>query len=361
MKLGISGNALKHSGGLERYAMDLVRGLAARHVRPTFFARKFDTSLPESALVERVRVNVSWLPGKLRDLWFARRLRALRRAAGIDVLIGCNRVDGSEIAICGGTHRGFLRASGRPTRASDRWQIGLESRQYASAQVIVAHSGLMRDELRELYGIDDAKIEVLFPPVDATRFTPAAAAQRAELRRRFGFADHEVVLLFPSSSHERKGLPLIEAALAGTTLPVVVAVAGRAPDNPPPFVRYAGYVKDIENAYRAADFTILASSYEPFGLVGVESALCGTPVIVPTSIGCAEALADAAKREFTPGDAASLRAAIERAVAEVQGAALPARDALARAALCYDAGVDSHVERLLALAERIEAGRKARA
>ena len=79
MKIGISCNALKHSGGLERYAMDLVRGLAARGQRPAFFARKFDLAVPESQLVERYRINVSFLPGKWRDAWFSTQLAALRR------------------------------------------------------------------------------------------------------------------------------------------------------------------------------------------------------------------------------------------------------------------------------------------
>ncbi|HZZ14107.1 MAG TPA: glycosyl transferase family 1, partial [Paraburkholderia sp.] len=59
MKIGISSNALKHSGGLERYAMDLVRGFAGKGVRPAFFARRFDMSVPESSMVEAHRINVS--------------------------------------------------------------------------------------------------------------------------------------------------------------------------------------------------------------------------------------------------------------------------------------------------------------
>ncbi len=117
MKIGLSSNALKHSGGLERYAMDLVRGFAAAGIELAFFARRFDMSVPESRMVERHRINVSFLPGKLRDRWFSWRLRRARRAAKVDVLIGCNRVDSSEIAICGGTHLGFLRATGRRGKA----------------------------------------------------------------------------------------------------------------------------------------------------------------------------------------------------------------------------------------------------
>jgi glycosyltransferase involved in cell wall biosynthesis len=350
MRIGISANALKHSGGLERYAMDLVRGLAAAGFdgksKPAFFARKIDTSLPESRLIEPHRLKVSFLPGKLRDAYFSWALKRARKKAGVDVLIGCNRVEGSEIAICGGTHIGFLRATGRRKKRSDTRQIALERRQYAQADVIVAHSDMMRDELRTLYGIDSAKIRVLYPPVDGTRFAPVDAAQRAILREQFGFKPDETVLLFPSSSHERKGLPLIEQALAGMN--VVIAVAGRAPEKPAPNVRYLGYAKNIEDAYRAADFTILASSYEPFGLVGVESVMCGTPVIFPACIGCGDAIADHAKHIFKSGDGDDLRRTVQDAIEARRGHVRVSGDAVR-----YDADVASHVSALVELARGI--------
>lgn len=356
-KLGLSSNALQHSGGLERYAMDLVRGLAALGVEPAFFARRFDASLPECKLVEPHRLNVSFLPGKLRDRWFSWRLRSARRAAHVDVLIGCNRVDSSEVAICGGTHLGFLRATGRALKRSDHWQIALERRQYERSTIVVAHSQLMHDELRELYDVDEAKIRVLFPPVDGTRFAPTDAATRAALRHKYGFADHETVLLFPSSSHERKGLPLIEAALRDTALPVVVAVAGRPPARTSERLRYIGYVKELAECYQAADFTILASTYEPFGLVGIESVMCGTPVIFPSSIGCCDAIAPHAKFVFAPNDVADLRATLERAVREHRDGMRRAPPELARDAVLYDASVAAHASALLTLARQIDAAR----
>jgi glycosyltransferase involved in cell wall biosynthesis len=354
MRIGISSNALKLSGGLERYAMDLIRGLAAagftQERKPVFFARKIDTSLPESRMVDACRINVSFLPSRLRDSYFSWALRRARGRSAVDVLIGCNRVESSEIAICGGTHIGFLQATGRREKRSDTRQIELERRQYRNARTIVAHSDMMRDELRSLYGIEEAKIRVLYPPVDAARFFPVPAATRLLLRRRFGFADHETVLLFPSSSHERKGLPLIEAALRDSGLPVVVAVAGRPPGQTSPLVRYLGFAKDIEDCYRAADFTVLASTYEPFGLVGIESVMCGTPVIFPTSIGCCGVIAGHARYTFAPGDAEGLRDAVTRALA-----AVTTRAAVSREAILYDPDVAAHVAELLTLARRISA------
>ncbi|MCX4165434.1 MULTISPECIES: glycosyltransferase family 4 protein [Paraburkholderia] len=349
-RIGLSCNAFRHSGGLERYAMDLVRGLHDNGITPAVFARRFDRSLPEIELVEPHRIAVNWLPGKLRDAWFSWRLRRARAAASIDVLIGCNRVDSSEIAICGGTHRGFLRAGRRDTRPSDHRQIVLEQRQYDQARFIVAHSGLMRDELIELYGVPPGKIQLLYPPVDARRFTPVSRDARAQLRQQFGFADHEVVLLFPSSSHERKGLPLIEAALKDNPLPVVVAVAGRPPERTSQQIRYIGYAKQIEDCYRAADYTILASNYEPFGLVGIESVLCGTPVIFSSNIACCEVLADEARITFAPGDVDGLRAALAQAV---KAATDPARTAPGSSAIRYDMSIGAHVNALLKLVEQV--------
>ncbi|SAK71042.1 glycosyl transferase family 1 [Caballeronia glebae] len=354
MRIGISANALKHSGGLERYAMDLVRGLAAVGFqgarKPAFFARKIDTSLPESRLVEPHRIQVSFLPGKLRDAYFSWALKRARKKAKVDVLIGCNRVEDSEIAICGGTHIGFLRATGRREKRSDTRQIALERRQYARAKVVVAHSDMMRDELRALYGVDVHKIRVLYPPVDGARFSPVDATARARLREKLGFKPEETVLLFPSSSHERKGLPLIEKALAGMN--VVIAVAGRAPEKPAANVRYVGYAKNIEDAYRAADFTILASSYEPFGLVGIESVMCGTPVIFPACIGCCDAIADHAKHVFKSGDADDLRRTVLDAIETRRELPRVSDDAVR-----YDASVDSHVRALIDLARNIDAKR----
>jgi glycosyltransferase involved in cell wall biosynthesis len=213
----------------------------------------------------------------------------------------------------------------------------------------------MRDELRALYGVSEEKIRVLNPPVDAARFSPAEPAVRAALRKRFGFADDEIVLMFPSSSHERKGLPLIEAVVRGTDLPLVVAVAGRPPERASERVRYLGYIKDIEDCYRAADFTILASKYEPFGLVGIESVMCGTPVILGANIGCCDAIAADAKFVFSPGDAADLSATLARAVESVRSGAKRCPAEVARRAVTYDPAVAAHVDALVAMATDIGA------
>jgi glycosyltransferase involved in cell wall biosynthesis len=363
LKIGLSTNAFGHGGGIERYVRDLAGGLAVRGVESHVFTRRFDTSLPESRLVTPHVIGASFLPGKLRDHWFSWRLREARRRAGIDVMIACNRVDSADIGVCGGTHIGFLRATGRRPALADRWQIALERRYYANAKVIVAHSKLMADELKELYGVPESKICVLYPPTDGTRFTPADGERRRALREKYGWADGEIVLLFPSSGHERKGLPAIERALEGINLPVVLAIAGRAPgrtlERTSGRVRWLGFVQQIEECYQAADFTILASRYEPFGMVGAETVMCGTPAILSSRVGALEVIAPRAKFTFDPEDVAGLRDAIARAVRSLgDGPSTEpgARSRVSRADLLYNPEVDHHVDSLLHMAQRIHDG-----
>lgn len=354
MKIGVSCNRLGAGGGLERYALDITRELTTRpDADISVYARKFDNGVAQSLGVLPHRINVSWVPGKLRDRYFSWQLQNLRE--GGDVLIGCNRVRGSDIAICGGTHRGYLAARGTRPKRSDLWQVELETAQYGGARCVVAHSALMRDELEQLYGVPSARIALLYPPVDSRKFATVDPATRQSLRRKYGFADEEVVLLFPSSGHARKGFDLLAGAIEASGLPITLAVAGRPVERTLPRVREMGYVRDIENLYRAADFTALASDYEPFGLVGVESVLCGTPLVFANNIACLEVIRPEAVVSFRRNEPASLADALRRAVAMVRSG--QARLADPHGMLGYDPSVATHVDALLELCAEVRQAR----
>ncbi len=215
-----------------------------------------------------------------------------------------------------------MRATHKAETSKDRMQIKLERAHYQSARLIVAHSRAMQTELIDDYGVAPAKIRVIYPPAAAQRFAPVSAAQRSALRHKLGWPDDRIVFAFPSSSHERKGLPALARFFESTDLPVMLAVVGRPLPRTWRNVQYFGYHADIEQIYQAADFTVLASSYEPFGLVGIESVLCGTPVLLANGIGSTEVLDDAAQINFAADDAAGLARAVATAVARVdQGTA----------------------------------------
>ena len=345
MRLAISNHGLRNSGGIERYALTLVRGLHERGIRPVFAAKVFDTSLPEYGWVEPVRVSMAFVPGKLRDFWFDWRLRALKRRDGWAPLIACNQTEAADIAICGSNHPAYLEAMGRRAGLIDRWKIALEHDHLANAKLIVAHSRLLAQQVIQHYGIAPTKIEVLYPPVDGERFSTVPDARRAQLRASLGLPTDRAVFLLASTGHRRKGLDLLLDFFQSTHLPVLLAVAGRPIDAQGPNLRYLGYRTDIEDVFRAVDFSVIASRYEPFGLVGVESVLCGTPVLLAEQVGCAEVLKDAAGLPFQIGQPASLGKAVERALNLWKSGAH--RLESPRDHLGYDPSVDVHLDALL--------------
>lgn len=345
--IAITAQALKASGGAERYTRDVIAGLHRMGLRPTLFAREIDDAMQEAAWIDAERLDVRWAPRKLRNLAFnwrlARRLRRHRPAS----IFAINHSSYADVALCGGTHPGSLEASGRRPRRSDAWQIDLERRTYENARAIVAHSGLMERELQRFYGVDANKIEVLYPPVDTERFRPLDQDARTLIRRRLGLPEDRILFVFSSTSHERKGYELLEAFFARTELPVCLVVAGRPVPRTSNTIHYAGYCRDIENLFAAADFTVVASVYEPFGLVGVESVMCGTPVVVADNVGAAEAIKATAKIEFSRDRRGSFNEAIQTAIERFRAGT--ARIAQPRASLAYEPDVDAHVAALYRL------------
>ncbi len=218
-RLGICSHGLRNGGGIERYAMTLVRGLHERGLRPTMIAKIFDTGLPEYRWVEPVCVPVGAVPNKLRDRYFDWRIGRVKQRLGLYPLIACNQTRWSDIGICGSTHPGFLEAMGKAAGASDRWKIALERAHLEASHTVVAHSRRMRDEAVRFYGIDPGKIELLYPPVDETRFAPVDRAEHERLRAALGLPTDRAVFLLASTGHQRKGLSLLESFFAATALP----------------------------------------------------------------------------------------------------------------------------------------------
>jgi glycosyltransferase involved in cell wall biosynthesis len=342
--IGISCNRLGHSGGFERYARDLIRGFSDRGYRIKLFAKEFDTSVPEFALVDPIRLSVTGIPGKLRDQLFSWRLNRNRERQSVDLLIACNRVTNADIAVCGGTHLGFLAATSKRENLGDRLQLKLERSHYSSSKKIVAHSLMMLMELRNLYDLPSNKIELIYPPIDTNAFKRPNQEFREQLRAKLGLSPHECVFFFASTSHVRKGYPLLQKYFSQSSLPVRLVVAGR-PVESSGKIHYAGYVKDMAAWYGAADYTIVASQYEPFGLVAAESVLCGTPACLSNAVGAAEVIAPHAKLVFnareddltqTIEEAYRNRVIMRHALA-TQGAFVPE----------YYPSIDAHISALL--------------
>lgn len=183
-------------------------------------------------------------------------------------------------------------------------RIRAERAIYSNADAVVATSpdqvGLLRDD----YEVVEAKLCMVPPGYDDTRFYPVGAATRDGLRRRLGF-DGKVVLSLGRIARN-KGYDLLirafaEVAAREQSARLVLALGGEHLDTSEsqileacralvndlglrPRVTFMGFVPEAEMAdmYRAADVFVLCSRYEPFGMTAIEAMACGTPTVVTT-------------------------------------------------------------------------------
>lgn len=191
--------------------------------------------------------------------------------------------------------------------------------------------------------------------MDLSIFKPASEGnqQSSSSKRLSSFSQlkNKTVFLFVSSSHVRKGFKLLEKYFENTYLPIALAVAGRPlKRNDYKNICYVGYEKNMAALYSQADFSILASTYEPFGLVPVESLCMGVPVVISENLGCKGYISNAVKEEFNPFSIDSLDKAIRNSLFR--------KDSMTRAAkgktsekFLVDFSLDKHIAKLLEVCE----------
>ena len=258
MKIALAVRSIRPKGGTESYLFDLVAGFKRAGHDVHVFTACWGRGSPLPSLGAAIHhVPLALVPSLPRHWLFRAALSRTMQRHDYDLSISLARLHGLDLAICGGTHLGYLRSIGHQPRLKDRSEIALERRCYSESSLIVAHSRLMQSELEELYGVPAEKIALIHPPVDVRRFHPVGPETKTRLKRHFGLAVDRKTLLFPSTSHVRKGLPLLLEAL--DRLPAghfELAVAG---SNPGLFggrenrtIKFLGFVNNLEDVYRAA-------------------------------------------------------------------------------------------------------------
>ena len=331
-------HSIRAGGGMERYVRDLINGISALDIQLRVVCMQLDWPDKPPLGVEFV-VKPGRTPlSRLNTLWFER--SALRYCQPGWPVLSISRVPGCDIALAGGTHLGHLRQRGkRFLGLFNRLTVVHESRMYKLARLIVAHSSRVAEEIESIYGVPNAKIRTLYPPVDTNHFSLLAQNQREEVRLSLGIPRDAFLLLFPSNNHELKGADLILEALSDWNSGIRLAVVGKAPLIAPDVINL-GYQKNMPRLYAAADAVILASRYEAFGLVGPESILCGTPVLFANQVGAGEVLSERACFRFER-TLPSLRAALGEALKRHKSGTLQLNDPAAH--IHYPFSVEQHL------------------
>ena len=206
-----------------------------------------------------------------------------------------------------------MKTLGLRSNLKDLFKIHNEKKSLDNAKLVVAHSKLMKKELVELYNTNEEKITVIYPPIDTSKFLIIDDNKRKSLREKLGFKENEVIYLFPSTGHSRKGFDILKKYFEKSDLPIRLVVAG-TPVTESKNITSLGFCKNMPELYQASDYTIMASNYEPFGLVGLESILSGTPIIFADNIGCLEILKNNFGYTFSRNNIETLDQAIKNSV-----------------------------------------------
>ena len=163
---------------------------------------------------------------------------------------------------------------------------------YESSEVIV-NSNYMKNEVQRLFGLPYDKINVIPNGVNLQLFSNVNVDY--DFRRQYAM-DNEKIILYVGRIVYEKGIQNLIAAMPKILdryhdSKLIICGRGGMIDELREQVKYlgidnkvyfAGYCdsKKMQKMYKCADVAVFPSTYEPFGIVAIESMLSGTPTIV---------------------------------------------------------------------------------
>ncbi|MBJ8338189.1 glycosyltransferase family 4 protein [Antrihabitans sp. YC3-6] len=231
------------------------------------------------------------------------------------------------------------------------WVSGVINRQVHSVEwwlandsdALITCSSSMRDEVSRLYGSKLGPITVIRNGIDVTTWSFRPRQPRSGPAR----------LLYVGRLEYEKGiqdaiaaLPRIRRSHPGTTL----AIAGEGTQfdwlyelarthrvaRSVSFLGSLGHT-ELLSWLHAADAIVLPSRYEPFGIIALEAAAAGTPLVTSTAGGLGEAVVDGVTGlSFEPGDVAGLTSAVRETLDDPAAAQLRATAARERLTSDFD-------------------------
>jgi len=357
------------SGGMNVYVRELVSALAQAGVKTMVYVRRWQDDLPEIVDVEpgfrvvHVPAGPVDLPKeKLPEIvdeftdWVDRDLRSVGSVDAIHANYWLSGLAGHalkhrlDLPLVSTFHT-LARVKAETGDPEPQRRIDAETDVIACSDAILANCVAEADQLVELYGAPRDRIELVPPGVDHAFFSPG---DRRGARQALHLGD-EPVVLFVGRIQPLKGLDVAIDALADlrrddARLVVVGGPSGTEGDleaarahariaelgltervrfvEPQPHHLLSTY-------YRAADICVVPSRSESFGLVALEAAACGTPVVA-AAVGGLRTLVDDGRTGFLVDDRspAAFAARIDELLADPTSAARMG-DAAARLARDY--------------------------
>jgi glycogen(starch) synthase len=244
-----------------------------------------------------------------------------------------------------GRHAGWLSSVVSQQVHSVEWWLAQR------ADALITCSEAMRTEAAGLFDREPDSISVLHNGIEPRRWRVRQDEVDA-VRQRHAPDGAPLLLYFGRLEYEKgvhdliAALPRIRRAHPGTRL--VIAGHGTHVDflveqarahRVRRSVELVGHLSDraLAALVTAVDAVVLPSRYEPFGMVALETAAAGAPLVASTAGGLGEVVRDGVTGlSFTPGDVAGIAAAVRAVLDDPAAAQTRARAARARLRTEFD-------------------------
>lgn len=298
----------------EQFIEASLEALLERNVAISLYTRQWPQTRLQ--LIEPVVCNPFYLGRLMRDWGFARVVCRIIGRCNADL------VESFELIPCCDIYRAregvHAVALEELARAGPAWlvvmrrlspwhrhRLTLERRMYASRwlRVVICRSRMVKDEIRERFGVPEERLHVVYDPVDADRFHPGLRSLRGWVRERSRISDSATLFLLVGSDYRKQGVPAAIAALAllpPTTHLMIIGADSHVPryhqlarqHGITQRVTFVGPQAERKPYYGAADVLLMPALYDPGSEVALEAMACGLPVIASTKSGAAELVRD---------------------------------------------------------------------
>ena len=310
MRLAIIRQRYAAYAGAERFNEAALEALLERGVAITLYTRRWPETRVQ--LIEPVMCNPLYIGRLWRDWGFARAVTGKIARTPPELVLSHERLLCCDVYRAGnGVHQVRLEECLRDESALarrmvewspyHRYVLEMERQLYASPalRAVICDSKMVRDEIRDRFGVAEDKLRVIYNAVDSDVFSPQLRQQhRAAVRGKLGVAETATVFLI-RSSEGREGAATAISALARLPRDTYLFVVGR--DRGRGLYRrlaeelgianrvaLLGPQEDPRPFYGAADAFVLPTLYDPCPGAALEAMACGLPLVTSTKCGVAE-------------------------------------------------------------------------
>ncbi len=319
-------------GGLQRDMLAIAQECVDRGHRVTVFCSVWEGLRPNS--IEVVLVPARGLSNHRRDAVFAERVRAAAHTAGVECLLGFNKMPDLDFYYAADSCFAAKVAEERPRyyRLTPRARqfLRMERAVFApeSKTQVLLISAAEAQVYRRYYNTQSGRMHLLPPGIRRDRIMPDDYAFRREsFRRQQSWSDSQHNIVFIGSGFRTKGLDRALracAALDKSGADWQLHILGQ--DKSEPFaalakelgiserIDFLGGVDNVVDYLWSADVLLHPAYRENTGTVLLEAMVAGLPVVTTEACGYAHYVQDADMGEVVshPFDQELLDAALQR-------------------------------------------------